>query len=205
MYERRDVRSEFVSTAISDDVLNRLLDAAHHAPSVGFMQPTSFIVIKSLETRRTIQGVFERSKNAAAEIYEGEKRELYDNLKLAGIVDAPVNICVVCNPNAPRGGGLGRQTMPETARYSSVCAVQNLMLAARAENIGCGWVSIFDADELREILCVPTEIEIIAYLCLGYVSEFNAQPELEKRGWEQRLPLSETVYFERFGAKTFES
>ncbi|HXG83421.1 MAG TPA: 5,6-dimethylbenzimidazole synthase [Pyrinomonadaceae bacterium] len=201
IYERRDVRSEFTSEPVADEVLKKLLDAAHHAPSVGFMQPWSFIVVKNPETRRAVHEIFERAKTAAAEIYAGEKREIYDNLKLAGIVDAPVNVCVVCNTNATRGGGLGRQTMPETAVYSTVCAVQNLMLAARAENIGCGWVSIIDTDELRKILDIPAEFVIVAYLCLGYVSEFRAQPQLEERGWEKRLPLVEAVFFEQFGAK----
>jgi len=201
IYERRDVRSEFTSEPIADEVLMKLLDAAHHAPSVGFMQPWSFIVVKNAETRRAVYEIFERAKFAAAEIYAGEKREIYDNLKLAGILDAPVNICVVCNPNETRGAGLGRQTMPQTAVYSTVCAVQNLMLAARAENVGCGWVSIIDTNELRKILGIPTEFVIVAYLCLGYVSEFKSQPELETRGWEKRLPLVEAVFFERFGAK----
>lgn len=201
IYERRDVRSEFTSEPIPDEVLKKLLDAAHHAPSVGFMQPWSFIIIWNLETRRKIQEIFERAKLAAAQVYAGEKREIYDNLKLAGIADAPVNVCVVCDPNAARGGGLGRQTMPETAVYSTVCAVQNLMLAARAENIGCGWVSILDTDELKNLLGIPAEILIVAYLCLGYVAEFKTQPELAELGWERRLPFAETVFFERFGAK----
>jgi len=201
IYERRDVRSEFVAKPIPDEVLEKLLDAAHHAPSVGFMQPWSFIVIKNRETRQTVHNIFESAKIAAAEIYTGDKRDIYDNLKLAGIVDAPVNVCIVCDPNQTRGGGLGRQTMPETAVYSTVCAVQNLMLAARAENIGCGWVSILDTDELKNVLGIPAEMVIVAYLCLGYVGEFKTQPELAELGWEQRLPLAETVFFERFGAK----
>ena len=201
IYERRDVRSEFTSELIADEVLMKLLDAAHHAPSVGFMQPWSFIVVKKAETRRAVYEIFERAKLAAAEIYAGEKREVYDNLKLAGILDAPVNICVVCNPNEMRGAGLGRRTMPETAVYSTVCAVQNLMLAARAENVGCGWVSIIEPDELRKILGIPAEFVIVAYLCLGYVGEFTSKPELETRGWEKRLPLVDTIFFERFGTK----
>lgn len=160
-----------------------------------------FIVIKNRETRRTVHNIFESAKIAAAEIYTGEKREIYDRLKLAGMLDAPVNICIVCNPNTARGGGLGCQTMPETAVYSTVCAVQNLMLAARAENIGCGWVSILDTDELKIVFGIPAKMLIVAYLCLGYVGEFKTQPELEELGWQQRLPLAETVFFERFGAK----
>lgn len=205
IYERRDVRSEFTSEPIADEVLEKLLDAAHNAPSVGLMQPWSFIVVRNPQTRRAVYEIFERAKFAAAEIYAGEKREIYDRLKLAGILDAPVNVCVVCNPNETRGAGLGRQTMPETAVYSTVCAVQNLMLAARAENVGCGWVSIVDADELRKILDVPAEFVVVAYLCLGYVSEFKSQAELETRGWEKRLPLVDTVFFERFGLKDGEN
>lgn len=200
IYERRDVRAHFTSAPIADDILARLLDAAHHGPSVGFMQPWEFIVIQDAAVRRAMYKIFERANRAASEIYAGAQRSLYDALKLAGILEAPLNLCVTCDPAATRGHGLGRQTMPETALYSTVCAIQNLWLAARAEGIGVGWVSILAAGELRAALSIPETITPVAYLCLGYVSEFSKEPELEAKGWERRVPLADLIHFERYGA-----
>ena len=134
IYERRDVRSFFKPDEIPDDVLARLLDAAHHAPSVGFMQPWGFIVIRDRTVRQEVHEIFDRARLAAAQIYTDDRRALYETLKLAGIREAPVNLCVTCDEATVRGHGLGRQTMSETALYSTVCAVQNLWLAARG---GC--------------------------------------------------------------------
>jgi 5,6-dimethylbenzimidazole synthase len=125
---------------------------------------------------------------------------LYDTLKLAGILEAPINLCVTCDEATVRGHGLGRQTMRETALYSTVCAVQNLWLAARAEGVGVGWVSILDVDELRATLGIPKVVVPVAYLCLGYVREFGTEPDLEIKGWEQRAPLAGLIHFERYGA-----
>ncbi len=200
IYERRDVRSFFKPDDISDDVLARLLDAAHHAPSVGLMQPWSFIIIRDRQVRQTVYEIFDRASRAAAQIYTDDRRGLYETLKLAGILEAPINLCVACDEATVRGHGLGRQTMRETALYSTVCAVQNLWLAARAEGVGVGWVSILDVDELRAALGIPEVVVPVAYLCLGYVTEFGAEPELEIRGWEQRAPLAGLIHFERYGA-----
>jgi 5,6-dimethylbenzimidazole synthase len=198
---RRDVRSHFEPIPVEDDVLGRLLTAAHHAPSVGFMQPWEFIIIRGEDVRREIVENFKRANRAAAETYEGDRRQLYDSLKLQGILQAPVNICVTCDEATHRGSGLGRHTMPETAVYSTVCAIQNLWLAARAEGVGVGWVSILDASELGRILTIPASVVPVAYLCLGYVEEFTRQPELELKGWEQRASLPDLIHFERYGGR----
>lgn len=200
IYERRDVRSFFRPDEITANVLARLLNAAHHAPSVGFMQPWRFILIRNRDVRQTIHEIFDRARRTAAQIYTDDRRAMYDGLKLAGILEAPVNLCVVCDQGTIRGHGLGRQTMPKTALYSTVCAVQNLWLAARAEGVGVGWVSILDVDELRGALGIPEGVVPIAYLCLGYVTEFGTQPELELKGWEQRARLASLIHFERYGA-----
>lgn len=200
IYERRDVRSSFRPDEINANVLARLLNAAHHAPSVGLMQPWRFILIRNRNVRQTIHEIFDGARRAAAQIYTDDRRAMYDGLKLAGIIEAPVNLCVVCDEATTRGHGLGRQTMPETALYSAVCAVQNLWLAARAEGVGVGWVSILDVAELRRALGIPEGVVPIAYLCLGYVTEFGTQPELELRGWEQRARLANLIHFERYGA-----
>jgi 5,6-dimethylbenzimidazole synthase len=198
IYERRDVRSHFLPDPVPDDVLGRILDAAHHAPSVGFMQPWDFIVIRDLAVRQEVCQNFESANRDAAAIYEGDKRTLYDNLKLAAITEAPLNLCITCDHQRTRGAGLGRQSNPTTDLYSTVCAVQNLWLAARAESLGVGWVSILDLDALKATLQIPAGVTPVAYLCMGYVSEFGAQPELEKRGWEQRETLANLIHYERW-------
>jgi len=196
IYERRDVRSHFLPDPVPDDLLLRILDAAHHAPSVGFMQPWDFIVIRDVSIREEIRANFERSNRAAAAIYEGEKRDLYDSLKLAAIVDAPLNLCVTCDHLRTKGAGLGRQSNPSTDLYSTVCAVENLWLAARAESLGVGWVSILDTEALKATLEIPAHVTPVAYLCIGYVSEFGPAPELEIRGWEQRESLASLIHID---------
>ena len=135
IYERRDVRSHFLPDPVSDEVLGRILDAAHHAPSVGFMQPWDFLVIRDPAIRQSVYRNFECASRRAAEVYNDERRKLYDSLKLAGILEAPVNLCVTCDHARAKGSGLGRQTDPAVDLYSAVCAVQNLWLAARAESV----------------------------------------------------------------------
>ena len=201
IHERRDVRSHFLPDPVPEALLTRILEAAHHAPSVGFMQPWDFIVIRDESIRRAVKHNFEEANRRAAAAYTDERRALYDTLKLAAMVEAPVNLCVTCDPQRTKGAGLGRQTVPETALYSSVCAVQNLWLAARAEGLGVGWVSILDLDELRRTLRIPDQIMPVAYLCLGYVSEFGDRPELEERGWETRESLDRVIHLDRYGER----
>lgn len=197
VFERRDIRSGFLPDAIPQDVLDRLLQAAHHAPSVGFMQPWDFVCVAKRATKEAVRESFVRANQDAAQVYQAERADLYRSLKLEGIVEAPLNLCVVCDRN--RGDGLGRQTMPETDLFSTVCAVQNLWLAARAEGLGVGWVSIIDPEEVKRILGVPPDRALVAYLCIGYVAEFPSKPELETAGWKQRDDLSLRVHSERWG------
>ena len=201
IYERRDVRAEFLPAPVPDEVLNRLLDAAHHAPSVGFMQPWDFIVIRDQCLRRAIYDNFAGANSRAADIYSGARRRDYDALKLQGIIEAPLNLCVTCDPERRLGHGLGRQTNPATCLYSTVCAVQNLWLAARAESVGVGWVSILDLEPLKSLLGIPASHICVPYLCLGYVSEFRPAPDLEEAGWERRQKLAEFVHFDRWGRR----
>lgn len=198
--ERRDVRSGFLSEPLSDQVLFRLLEAAHHAPSVGLMQPWRLILIRAMEVRRAVHDIFLRANRAALDSYEGERAKKYANLKLEGILDAPQNLCIVCDPECKRGHRLGRHSMPEAAVYSAVCAVQNLWLAARAEGIGVGWVSILDREALRQVLRIPAHVVPVAYLCLGYVDQFALEPDLERAGWEHRIPLEQVLGFEQYDA-----
>lgn len=199
IFSRRDVRSQFLPDAIPDEVLSRLLMAAHHAPSVGFMQPWNFLLIRSTETKSAVQGLFRKANNEARDLFSESRKDLYSRLKLEGITDAPLNLCITCDRERTGQTVLGRTHMKEMDLYSTVCAVQNLWLAARAEGIGVGWVSILHQHELKEALGIPERIVPIAYLCLGYVSEFLDRPELEKAGWLSRLPLEDLVFHETWG------
>jgi 5,6-dimethylbenzimidazole synthase len=201
IYLRRDVRSQFLPNPIPDELLHKLLDAAHHAGSVGFMQPWSFIVIRSEEVKRSVKNLFERANEKAKDVFDGQRHALYSRLKLEGILESPVNLCVTCDPARHGPHVLGRHTIRQTDVYSTCCAIQNLWLAARAEGVGMGWVSILDPKELQTILLIPEHVILVAYLCLGYVSEFLPQPELEAIGWLQRLPLRELIFYEQWGKK----
>ena len=196
IFTRRDVRDQFLPDPVPKDVLRRLLTAAHHAPSVGFMQPWNFITIRDRAVRDRIADAFGRANAEAAELFPEERQSRYKSLKLEGIRKAPLNICVTCDRG--RGGDvvLGRTHNQSMDLYSTVCAVQNLWLAARAEGIGMGWVSIFHDADLKAILGIPARIEIVAYLCLGYVDELYERPELEVKGWNRRLPIEELIFEE---------
>lgn len=200
IYERRDVRSQFLPDPIPRPVLARLLKAAHHAPSVGFMQPWDFILIDSLELRQQVLASFNEENAKAANNYSGERQQTYNSLKLQGIIESPLNLCITCDRS--RGGThvLGRNSIVEMDLFSTCLAVQNLWLAARAEGIGIGWVSILDQERLAEMLKLPDHVYPLAYLCMGYVSEFLDQPELQAKGWRSRLPLAELVHQNGWGA-----
>ena len=190
---RRDVRRGFLPEPLPEAVLDRLLAAAHQAPSVGLMQPTRFVVVKDAAVRARVHEVFRAANEKAAAEYAGERREAYAGLKLEGLLEAPQHVCVLCESGSVQGHGLGRATMPEMAAYSSVCAVENLWLAARAEGVGVGWVSILDVAALREVLQVPERLSLVAYLCVGYVERFEESPDLERLGWERRRGVEVAV------------
>lgn len=195
---RRDVRDQFLSTPLPDDVISRLLHAAHSAPSVGFMQPWNFILVREPSIRESAWQAFCRANDEAADMFEGERRETYRSLKLEGIRKAPLSICVTCDPDRAGKVVLGRTHNPRMDAFSTVCAVQNLWLAARAEGVGVGWVSIFHDGDVRALLGIPDRIEIVAWLCLGYVDELYREPELAVKGWRHRLPLEELIFNERW-------
>lgn len=198
IFSRRDVRGQFLPDPIPDEVLGRVLLAAHHAPSVGFMQPWNFVVVRSPDVKRRVHDVFKKANDEAAGMFEGGRRELYSRLKLEGILESPVNLCITCDRERTGPVVVGRTHIKTMDLYSSVCAVQNLWLAARTEGLGVGWVSIFDELELQDALGIPRNITPVAYLCLGYVSHFFEKPELESAGWLPRLPLNDLVYFEQW-------
>ncbi len=197
---RRDVRA-FRSDPVPEDTLHRILGAAHRAPSVGLMQPWNFIVIHDRIVKARVKELFLRENAAAAANYSGDRAVLYRALRLEGIEQAPINLCVTCDRARAGPHVLGRNTIIDTDLYSTCCAVQNLWLAARAEGIGVGWVSILDNEGLRQILEIPSEVVPVAYLCVGYAEEFLDEPELQRRGWATRLPLDAVLYRDRWGQR----
>ena len=199
IYSRRDIRSQFLDEPIPAPVLSRVLHAAHHAPSVGFMQPWNFIIVKDRDRRMLVHEAFERANAEATLMFEEEKREKYSGFKLEGILEAPLNICITCDKERFGPVVIGRTAQPIMDIFSSVCAVQNLWLAARAEGLGVGWVSIVHDRDLKEILSLPRKVVPIAYLCIGYVTHFPERPELESAGWLPRLPLQDLVFSDRWG------
>ncbi|WP_417205347.1 5,6-dimethylbenzimidazole synthase [Antarctobacter sp.] len=195
---RRDVRNEFLPDPVAPDMLRRVLEAAHAAPSVGFMQPWNFILIRDAARRQAVHRAFEAANAEAQAMFQGEKRAQYAALKLEGILKAPLNIAVTCD--RARGGKvvLGRTHNRDMDLYSTVCAVQNLWLAARAEGLGVGWVSIFRQEDMRGLLDLPETVEVVAYLCVGHIEEAFGQPELQARGWRRRLALDSLIMEDRW-------
>lgn len=201
IFSRRDVRSHFSAAPLDDTVLARLLNAAHRAPSVGYMQPWNFIVIRDMARRQAMRELFLAARREELPAIEAERRALYAKLKLEGICESAVNICVTCDRERSRHSPLGRWHNPQMDLYSTVCAVQNFWLAARAEGIGVGWVSIVDTQALQHLLGMPEHVVPVAYLCVGPVSEFADRPDLERAGWRSRLPLADLIMSERFGGE----
>lgn len=194
IFKRRDIR-HFQRRPVPHEITMKILKAAHHAGSVGYMQPWNFVVIESHLVKEQILQVFEKSNAQARKVYTGNAQKLYDSLKLQGIVDAPINIAVTCRHETADGQPvLGRHSIPEMDVYSTCCAIQNLWLAARAEGVGVGWVSILDPHEVKKILKIPESVTLVGYLCLGFPEEFSDQPLLEKVGWRRRLSLDEVIF-----------
>src|SRR5690554_7411394 len=163
------------------------------------MQPWDFLVIDSLEVRRQVRDIFLRENEKGARQFSDERQQRYRSLKLEGILESPLNLCISCDRSRGDGPVLGRTSIVDMDLFSTCLAVQNLWLAARAEGIGVGWVSILDQDELAEVLGLPEQVYPLAYLCLGYVNEFLDQPELQAKGWRERLPLEELVHGNGWG------
>jgi 5,6-dimethylbenzimidazole synthase len=205
IFSRRDVRSHFLTDkALPDDIVFRILNAAHHAPSVGFSQPWNFIIIKDKSIRRQVKESFLREYRRSISLLEDydnnnkQRKEKYMSLKLEGIMESALNICVTYDHTRFGPFVLGRTSIAETGVYSVCCAIQNLWLAARAEGIGVGWVSIVSNEDLHKILAIPTHIRPIAYLCLGYVNEFSDKPDLENAGWLPRLEIGKVICYDQW-------
>lgn len=182
---RRDVR-RFKADQLPDGVLHRLVRTACLAPSVGLSQPWRFVSVDSLERRSAVRDSFERSNADALTLHTGERATLYARLKLAGLDDAPCQFAVFADHTTQRGHSLGRGTMESTIDYSAVMAVHTLWLAARAEGIGLGWISILEPEVVTAALDVPTGWTLVGYFCMGYPVDDDMVPALERAGWERR-------------------
>lgn len=198
LHTRRDVRSEFTGGEVAEDKLRRILEAAHAAPSVGFMQPWDFVVIRDRQVRANLLAGFDAVRERESMRFAGEKRDAYLRLKLQGIMDCSLCILVTFDPQRHGPVVLGTSAQTDMDRFSCVCAIQNLWLAARAENLGLGWVSLVDPALLRSEIGLPETIEPVALLCIGPVSKFHEKPELEKAGWLPRLALEKVLHEERW-------
>jgi nicotinate-nucleotide--dimethylbenzimidazole phosphoribosyltransferase len=194
--ERRDVR-RFRPEEVPEAVLERVLQAAHSAPSVGLMQPWRMIVIRDLATRAAVRRLAQRERLRQAGRFDERARAFLDQ-KIEGVVEAPLGICVCCDHGEPGAEVLGRATIPDTDIYSTACAIENLWLSARAEGLGVGWVSFYRPPDLRALLGIPARADPIAYLCLGWPDERPQRPGLESAGWSERLPLEAVLMRERW-------
>lgn len=196
MHLRRDVRgNRFINKPLEDDALKRILHAGLMAPSVGFSQPWRFVTIQEQTTKRAVADIFKAENESAAHLFEDERQQRYQQLKLEGILESAVNIAVFYESR--ESAVLGQTSMPKTGEYSVVCAIQNMWLMARALNIGLGWVSILNATKVAELLHAQANQSLVAYLCIGHVDTFYDRPELETLGWEQRKNFEDNVYNER--------
>lgn len=197
MQYRRDVRGDrFIQKELPNTVIDQLLEAALYAPSVGYSQPWKFVVIDEQAIKQKVFNSFSKTNTQAQQLFSGKKQENYSQLKLEGILEAPINIAIFYqHPTKPI---LGQTSMVEMGKYSVVCAIQNMWLMARSLNIGMGWVSIVDPDQVKEAVNAPENSELISYLCIGYVSEFLDEPELKTKKWEKEKTKKEVILKNKF-------
>lgn len=192
---RRDVRgNRFTEQDVSESTMNRLIDAALYAPSVGYSQPWQFVVIRDQTIKTRVYQSFLAINKESSLLFSKKKQVDYNALKLDGILEAPVNIAVFYTPS--ESPVLGQNTMKDMGRFSVVCAIQNLWLMARSLNIGVGWVSIIDPEEVKRAVNADNNSELIGYLCVGYVNDFAAEPELKTSGWEQEKKREDVLFYE---------
>jgi 5,6-dimethylbenzimidazole synthase len=196
---RRDIR-EFAPDPIPPETLLRILEAAHHAPSVGFMQPWNFVLITSPHLRTQIKALFEEiNEGEAHRLVDQTRKQLYRSLKLEGLLESPMNLAVTCDRRRGKPFVLGRSPVPDTDIYSTCLAIQNMWLAACAEGVGIGWVSILDYGKVERLLGLPEGVQLIAYLCMGFPREFRTRPMLEEVGWRSRMRLEGLIYQDGWG------
>nr|WP_037076039.1 5,6-dimethylbenzimidazole synthase [Pseudonocardia spinosispora] len=199
IHRRRDVRGQFTGEPIEPAVLDRVLDAAHAAPSVGLSQPWDFVLVRDDVTRRSFREHVERQRREFAATLDGERADRFDNIKVEGILESTLSIVVTYDPARGAPAVLGRHSIADAGLYSVCLAIQNLWLSATAEDLGVGWVSFFAESFLSELLAIPDGIRPVAWLCVGPVSHLETVPDLERHGWRSRRPLAAAVHHDRWG------
>ena len=201
IHRRRDTRREFTGEPLAADVLDRLLSAAHAAPSVGMSQPWDFVLVRERETLAAFCDHVAAERDVFAATLAGERAETFARIKVEGILESALGIVVGYDPT--RGGAqiLGRHAIDDAGLYSVVCAIQNLWLAATAERLGVGWVSFYREDFLRSLVDMPAHVRPVAWLCVGHVADLPDVPDLERHGWRERAPLHTVVHEERYSAR----
>ncbi|AKS33809.1 5,6-dimethylbenzimidazole synthase [Mycolicibacterium goodii] len=201
VYRRRDTRCEFTGEPVSQEVLLRVLSAAHAAPSVGMSQPWDFVLVRLQATLECFRDhvALEREKFAAS--LTGERASTFSRIKIEGICESGLGIVVGYDPT--RGGPrvLGRHTIDDAGLYSVICAIQNPWLAATAEGLGVGWVSFYREEFLRSLVGMPAHLRPVAWLCVGHVADLPTTPDLERHGWRYRNSLSAVLHSERYSMR----
>jgi 5,6-dimethylbenzimidazole synthase len=200
IHRRRDVRGQFTGEPIAPGALDRVLEAAHAAPSVGLSQPWDFVIVRDLATRRAFRDHVQQRRAEFAETLAGERRDRFAGIKIEGILESTLSVVVSYDASRGAPAVLGRHAIPDAGLYSVCLAIQNLWLAATAEELGVGWVSFYREPFLAELLGMPAGVRPVAWLCLGPVTHLEPAPDLERHGWRERRPLAEAVHADRWGA-----
>ena len=199
VHRRRDVRGQFTGQPIDAAVLERVLEAAHAAPSVGLTQPWDFVLVHDLATRRAFYEHVQAERRDFAGELSGEEAERFAGIKIDGVLEASLSLVVTYDVTRGAPHVLGRRTISDAGLYSVCLAIENLWLACTAEGMGMGWVSFYRETFLADLLGIPAPVRPVAWLCLGPVSHLEANPDLERHGWRYRLPLAEVVHHDRWG------
>jgi 5,6-dimethylbenzimidazole synthase len=199
IHRRRDVRGQFTGAPVPAEVLDRILDAAHAAPSVGLSQPWDFIVVRDRALREAFHRHVHEERSVFAATLNAGAAQRFARIKIDGVLESTLSIVVTYDPERGAPAVLGRHAIADAGLYSVCLAIQNLWLAATVERLGVGWVSFYREQFLGRLLGIPAGIRPVAWLCLGPVSHLEAVPDLERHGWRGRRPLHAAVHTDRWG------
>ncbi len=198
IHRRRDVRGQFTGAAVDPEALERILGAAHAAPSVGLSQPWDFIIIADEATRQLFYDHVQQERELFAATLPPERAGVFAGIKVDGVLESSLSVVVTYDPGRGAPAVLGRHAIADSGLYSVCLAIQNLWLAATAEGFGVGWVSFYREPFVQRLLGIPEAIRPVAWLCLGPVSHLEETPDLERQGWRRRRPLSDAIHQERW-------
>lgn len=201
IHSRRDVRAQFTGQPMPPGSLDRVLTAAHAAPSVGLSQPWDFVVVTDEGTRQAFRDHVQAERRLFAGTLAGERADRFAGIKVEGILESTLSVVVTYDPSRGAPAVLGRHAIDDAGLYSVCLAIENLWLAATAEGLGVGWVSFYREDFLASLLGIPAEVRPVAWLCVGPVSHMEGTPDLERHGWRERRPLADAVHHGHWGQR----